>query len=232
MEFKFKKFTLVQSNQVFKFGTDASLLGALVPIENSNTVLEIGTGTGVISLMMAQRDFKANFTAIDFSIDSFHLATENVSNSLFNSSIDVIHSSLQDFNPSVKFDSIVSNPPFFIDSTKSPSELKNNTRHTDSLSISDLFIHSKRLLKKNGTFTIVYPSRYEKDLWNESEKVGLYPTQLTRIRNSANKEVKRVIVTFSCIKGEIQEKELTIKGDHNGYSETVFNLLQPFLLKL
>ena len=118
MIFKFKKFTLTHKDDVFKFGTDAALLGVWSNLKDVNSVLEIGAGSGVITLMMAQRSVSTNFTGIDISVNAVNLAKENALNSPFTSRFEFIDSSLQNFEPKEKFDLIVSNPPFFESSTK------------------------------------------------------------------------------------------------------------------
>jgi tRNA1Val (adenine37-N6)-methyltransferase len=207
-------------------------LATWVNLSNTNNVLEIGTGSGVIALMLAQRNSAASFTGIDISESAVELAQENLDSYPISSDIQFIHSSLQDFEADQQFDVIVSNPPFFENSTKSPFELKNATRHTDNLSLTDLLTHSKRLLNPNGVINLVYPVRYLDDLKAICKSLNLYPTLIVFTRSTSNKPIKRVLVRIGKHPFPVQEKELIINGTNKGYSSEVFEMLQPFLAKL
>ena len=230
--FQFKKFTIQHREDVFKFGTDAALLATWVDISNSSKVLEIGTGTGVISLMLAQRNSSANYTGIDISKNAIELADQNFETYPLPSKIKFMHSSLQHFYPEEKFDLIVSNPPFFESSTKSPSELKNTSRHTDLLSLHDLLRHSKRLLTPTGTINLIYPVRYLKEIKAICQELGMFPQQIVFTRSNSSKPIKRVLISIGQQETIAQEQELNINGNYTGYSLPVFKMLQPFLLKL
>jgi tRNA1Val (adenine37-N6)-methyltransferase len=232
MSFQFKKFKLEHHDSVFKFGTDAALLATHVDVEGVNKVLEIGTGSGVITLMMAQRNPEAKFTAIDISASAIALAEMNGSNYPLPSSITFGHSSLQDFKSNQNFDLIVSNPPFFENATKSPNELKNNTRHTDILPLRDLIQNSKELLSENGKIEIIYPSRYLTDIETICNELELYVTQVTFTRSTAQKPIKRVMIKISKSPSAQESNELIINGDHSGYSKEIYARFKPFYLKL
>src|SRR6478736_3632457 len=137
--FEFKQFKIKQDRCAMKVGTDAVLLGAWVVPNGSKKILDIGTGTGVIALMLAQKS-SAGILAIDIDRESTEQAGINVAESIFHSQIKVVHTSFQELvkNSSEKFDLIVTNPPYFIDSFKNPSERSTTARHTDSLSFEDL----------------------------------------------------------------------------------------------
>lgn len=232
MDFKFKKFGISHHEEVFKFGTDASLLATWKKISDFSTILEIGCGSGVITLMMAQRNPSSKYTGIDISKQAVNLSTFNLASFPIPSQIEFIESTLQAYSPSQKFDLIISNPPFFEDGTKSPSAFKNTTRHTDTLSLVDLLTHSKRLLNPFGEIHIIYPIRYLKALKEECAILGLYINQITQTRSTEKKPLKRILVSISLQKKELVETELIINGSQKGYSETVFNMLQPYLIKL
>lgn len=232
MSFQFKKFHLNHHPKVFKFGTDAALLATWVTIENEDNILEIGTGTGVITLIMAQRSPKSNYYGIDISLEAIVLATDNLGAYPAPINAQFIHSSLQEYEPGIKFNHIVSNPPFFENSTKSPSQLKNTTRHTDSLLLEELLSHSKRLLAPNGKIDLVYPVRYLDDLKEVCKQQKLFINQITFTRSTAQKPIKRVLISISNSESQTIENELIINGDFKGYSEKAYQMLQPFLLKL
>ena len=232
MGFEFKQFTISHQEDVFKFGTDASILATWKNISNYSNILEIGCGTGVITLMMAQRHPTASYTGIDISESAVKLSNTNLNNFPIQTQIEFIASSVQDFSTQKKYNLIISNPPFFEDSTKSPSNLKNTTRHTDTLSLRDLLIHSKRLLTNQGEIQIIYPVRYLKNLKQICADLELHINQLTFTRSTPTKSIKRILVSISPLKKELIERELIINGSSKGFSETVFKMLQPYLLKL
>ena len=230
--FQFKKFTIQHRDDVFKFGTDAALLATWVDISTAENILEIGTGTGVISLMMAQRNENAVFTGIDISKNAIDLANQNLSSYPTPTKIKFELSSLQEFTTEHKFDHIISNPPFFENATKSPSPLKNTTRHTDGLSLEELLMHSKRLLHSAGTISLIYPVRYLDNIKTLCEKHDLFPSKIVYTRSTASKPIQRVLISIGNKRTTPLEEELLINGNHQGYSEQAFQMLSPFLLKL
>jgi tRNA1Val (adenine37-N6)-methyltransferase len=232
MSFRFKKFSIHHDSEVFKFGTDAALLATWCNIEKSSNFLEIGIGSGVITLMLAQRKPEAKYVGIDISELSVEVAEQNLANYPIHADIDFSVSSLQNFETDLMFDHIVSNPPFFDNGTKSPSELKNLTRHTDTLELVDLLTYSKALLSPNGLISIIYPVRYLDNIYETCKNLGLFIQKVSYTRATILKPVKRVLVTISIQPSELFENELIINGDESGYSKEVFDMFQPFLLKL
>lgn len=232
MEFKFKQFSIYHQDNVFKFGTDAALLATWVDMSKSKNVLEIGTGTGVITLMMAQRNPNGSYLGIDISKTAIELASKNLHKFPIDAEIKFKHSAIQAFSFEGKFDLIVSNPPFFEDSTKSPSELKNTTRHADTLPLRDLLSYSKDLLTPNGSINIIYPIRYLNNINSICNEMGLFPNHITTLRSTSQKAIKRVLISITCCPCSPITSELIINGNHKGYSNQVYNMLAPFLLNL
>ncbi|MFT6801955.1 MAG: tRNA1Val (adenine37-N6)-methyltransferase [Salibacteraceae bacterium] len=232
MDFKFKKFTISHREDVFKFGTDAALLATWAIIENAQSVLEIGCGSGVISLMLAQRNPKCNFTGIDLSKEAVELSNANASKFPFETIFEFQQSTLQEFKSNQKFDLIVSNPPFFENATKSPSELKNTTRHTDTLPLFELLKHSKRLLSDTGSFQFIYPSRYLSEIKSIATDLHFHINEIVFTQSTSAKPIKRVLVRLSNTESVVQESNLIINGDISGYSQEVFDRFEPFYLKL
>lgn len=154
--FKFKQFTVYQDRCAMKVGTDGTLLGAWTDVTKSRTILDIGTGTGLIALMLAQRSLTTQITAIDIDIDSVMQAESNVALSPWCDRVKVFCSSLQDFNGS-GYDTIVSNPPYFVNSLKCPNGHRTLARHTASLSYKDLFDGVTRMLSDDGEFSVIIP---------------------------------------------------------------------------
>ena len=149
--FQFKQFTIRHDKCAMKVGTDGVLLGAWAGTESCNRILDIGTGTGLIALMLAQRS-KAAIDAIDIEADACLQAQENAESSLFAGRINVFHSDLVDFAQASThlYGLIVSNPPYFVDSLKCPNLQRNTARHTDTLTLEDLLQYSRKLLAPQG----------------------------------------------------------------------------------
>lgn len=156
--FKFKQFTIWHDKCAMKVGTDGALLGAWAAPKKARTILDIGTGTGLIALMLAQR-CTALIDAIDIDADACLQATENVARSPFGNRIRVHHAGLSGFHPSEpsSYDLIVSNPPYFHQSLKCPDPKRNRARHSDSLSLEELFRESRRLLAPEGRLSLILP---------------------------------------------------------------------------
>ena len=172
--FRFKKFTVYHDRCAMKVVTDGVLLGAWVNVSGDN-ILDIGTGTGLISLMMAQRNEKARIDAIDIDSDAVSQAKDNIGNSPFGNRINSWNASLQVFcsKAEKRYDVIVSNPPFFVQSLKSPNKERSLARHTDSLPVADLIGLSAPLLSQRGRMSFIYPFDYKAELIKLAEQYKL-----------------------------------------------------------
>lgn len=227
--FKFKKFTLTHHPEVFKFGTDAALLATSIPLNNPKNILEIGTGTGVISLILGQRFPNTPITGIDISAAAIQCANENLHHYSLAHQINFQLVSLQNFVPSTPFEVIVSNPPFFENSTKSTS-LK-LARHTDSLSLNDFLKYAAPLLSPTGQIFLIYPSRYFTQLQEIGIQNGLFISRVTFFKDRPTADSKRILVTFSKQKRTPVYTTQIVKGNHFGYSEQVYRWFTPFYLQ-
>lgn len=232
MNFKFKQFTLQQHPDVFKFGTDASLLATWVKLEKVKKVLEIGTGTGVISFMMAQRNPQAQYVGIDISKKAIYLAHENLINYPIPASVTFENITVQDFQTSHKFDLIVSNPPFFENGTKSKTTVNKTARHTDTLNLQELIANANRLLSDNGRISFIYPSRYLDHILECSAALNLYPNEIISIRSKVGKEIKRILISIQKTPTEILKEELIIEEQDRTYTPAVLAMFRPFYLHL
>ena len=163
-QFRFKKFTIEQDRCAMKVGTDGVLLGAWAEIASAERILDIGTGTGLIALMCAQRNELAQIHAIEIDSAAAEQAGENILNSQFSERIELQQVALQEFNPSKEYDAIICNPPFFNSGTNSPVAERNQARHTISLSISDLLLHASRLISESGRLHLILPLDNEEEL--------------------------------------------------------------------
>jgi len=213
-----------------KVGTDGVLLGAWSYVVG-NSVLDIGTGTGVIALMLAQRS-NSRITAIEIEENAFQQATENVDSSKWRSRVEVINSSLQNFVSSSKFDTIVSNPPFFNNSQKTLDSKRNFARHTDSLSFEELLKFTSENLSTFGKASFIIPFEYESDFLEISKRYNLFASKLCRVKGTKISPVKRSLIELSFDKVTCGESELVIEISRHIYTEDYINLTKDFYLKM
>jgi tRNA1Val (adenine37-N6)-methyltransferase len=229
--FSFKQFTIHQEKAAFKVGTDGVLLGASADISGAGRILDIGTGTGLIALMLAQR-CDAGIAAIEPDYDSYIQCCENVSRSRWKDRINVEQTTLQDFNPGYKFDLIISNPPFFTDSLKNPDPRKSASRHNDSLTNLELLKGASRLMAEDGRLQVIMPYAEGNIFIAEASGHGFYCNNILKIRPLPASEIRRMILTFSKQLLTPTEKFLTIEhGKRHEFTEEYINLTKDFYLK-
>lgn len=196
--FRFKQFTVHQQHCAMKVGTDGTLLGAwALATEGSCRIFDIGTGTGLIALMMAQRYQKAQVTAIDIDDGAVRQAKENVSASPFADRINVMKADVLTFKEEEKYDSIVCNPPFFEDSLICPDPQRTKARHTVSLDYRQLMEATFRLLKDDGRFSLIMPSDYRERLESEAQLRGFFLSRVCSIQTTPLKTPKRYMIEFT-----------------------------------
>lgn len=209
--FRFKKFVVEQDLCAMKVGTDGVLLGAWAT--GGTRVLDIGTGTGIIALMLAQRCPQAQVTAIDIDEGAVRQASHNVAQSPFADRIEVLHESVQDFDGADGgFDAIMSNPPFFIDSLNAPDRQRNIARHAETLTYGQLMQAAWRLLADGGEFSVVVPFDYRQRMEDEATFVGFFPSRVYAVRTSARKPAKRFLLAFRKHPCPCERTEITL-GD-------------------
>ncbi|HXB40366.1 MAG TPA: methyltransferase [Bacteroidia bacterium] len=231
--FIFKKFTVFQHKCAHKVGTDAVLIGAWAHVEKAKSVLDIGTGTGIIALMMAQKSH-AEIDAIDIEQSSYEQALENASHSAWHNRIKVHRTALQDFikTHTRKYDVIISNPPYFVDSYKAPDEERNHARHNDTLPFLDLIEGVKHLLSPDGKFYTILPTKEALDFKTMAEKKGLFLVKRLRVKTKLlNDAEKRHLMQFSFKSGPLSDHTLSIeKGNHHDYTDEYKLLTGDFYL--
>lgn len=231
--FEFKRFSIKQDKCAMKVGTDAVLLGSWAPPDHFNTILDIGTGTGVIALMLAQKS-NAVVTALEIDSSSFEQASENVANSSFKDQVKVIRNSFQDFwkQESSKFDLIVTNPPYFIDSLKSNDTNRSTARHADVLPFNELVDGVKELLPLTGVFCLILPKKEAEIFRKLAEQKGFYLTRLMRVRNGPDKEEdKRHLMQFELTPKHLQERVFYIRTNNPlEYSEEYKQLTKDYYM--
>jgi tRNA1Val (adenine37-N6)-methyltransferase len=231
--FHFKKFSIDDSTAAMKIGTDAVLLGAWVPGGNETRILDIGTGTGILALMMAQRNNKTEIDAVEIDYHAANLAYKNVQLSPWPEQVHIVNMPVQEFSikEKNKYSLIISNPPFFTDSLKAPDKARSIARHNDTLPVRDLLKATSQLLTEKGRAAFIFPAdAYEK--WtSEASVLALYPTVVTRLKSSQNHQPHRILVVFARDKeSEISENELSIYISKNVYSPEYRELTKEFYL--
>ena len=190
--FQFKRFVVEQDLCAMKVGMDGVLLGAWAP--GGKRILDVGTGTGLIALMMAQRYQESVVTAIDIDEGAVRQATVNVERSPFSYQIIIKQETVQEHEG--VYDSIVSNPPYFIDSLNAPDQQRNIARHTDTLSYAELMQAAYRLLADDGEFSVIVPFDYKRRMEDEATFVGFFPHQVIGVRTVERKSPKRYLLSF------------------------------------
>jgi tRNA1Val (adenine37-N6)-methyltransferase len=229
--FKFKQFTVWQENTAMKVSTDACLLGAFVKSENVNTILDIGTGTGLLALMAAQNHPNAKIDAVEIEENAFIQAKNNCKESPFANRINIYNTSIQEFNTNKKYDLIISNPPFFVNATKSEKHSKNIARHTDLLPFEDLIDSVTKFLNTSGKFYLLLPFT-EMDIFIQlANNKSLFCLKRIEIADNENSSFHRVIAVFSHINQEMETEKFYIKNS-NDYSAEFVKILKPFYLYL
>ncbi|MDD5183719.1 MAG: methyltransferase [Paludibacter sp.] len=232
--FRFKQFTVFHHLCAMKVGIDGVLLGIWASVENPQSVLDIGTGTGLIALMIAQRS-NAKIDAIDIDENAVLQAKENVSNSPWPDRIHVSETSLQNLakNPVRLYDLIVSNPPFFINSTKTPTGNRTLARHTDSLSHEELIENATLLLKPTGRICIILPVNVGLHCIAFAVKKGLYCSKQCTVYPKPQASGKRLLLEFRKQQTEKEVSELVIEtNERYQYSPAFTELAKEFYLKL
>jgi len=232
--FSFKQFTVYHHLCAMKVGIDGVLLGAWTNVENVDKILDIGTGTGLIALMLAQRS-NAIIDAIDIEQSAILQANENFVQSPWKNRIFAKKISLQDFskNTTECYDLIVSNPPYFVNSTKTPNENRTNARHTDSLTHEALIENSILLLKPTGRICIILPVNEGLHCVDYAESKGLFCTKLVTVYPKPNVIAKRLLIEFRLQFSERIDSEIVIESNvRHQYSPEFSNLAKDFYLKL
>lgn len=207
--FQFKQFTVEQELCAMKVGTDGVLLGAWA--KGGQRILDAGTGTGVIAMMLAQRYPGARVTAIDIDEGAVRQAQQNVTKSPFAAQVTVLQETLQEHQG--EYDAIVSNPPFFIDSLAAPDEQRNMARHTATLTYAELMQAAYRLLSDEGELSVVVPFDYRQRMEDEAIFVGFFPSRVCAVKTTERKPAKRYLLAFRKHPCPCEKEQLTIGSE-------------------
>jgi tRNA1Val (adenine37-N6)-methyltransferase len=230
--FYFKQFKVEDGRSTMKVGTDAVLLGAAVDVTGVRNILEIGTGSGVIALIMAQRS-EANIDALEIDESSVMQAMENVIQSPWKDRISIIHNSLQNFTDQTekKYDLIVSNPPYFSRSLKSPKEKRNISRHDESLNFDELISCSSNLISPDGSLWVILPIKESAEFADIAKRNNFHLHYRLNILPKENQIIQRYILHLKKIDNQdIKEENLVIRNTDNEYSEEYRRMTGEFYL--
>ena len=235
-KFQFKQFSLEQDRTAMKIGTDGVLLGAWTPVEkNIFSILDIGTGTGIIALMLAQRSSASQIDALEIDENAFEQATDNFENSPWNDRLFCFHAALDEFveEPEDEYDLIVSNPPFYSEDYKSSNDQRDLARFQDAMPFEDLVEAADLLLSENGIFSVIIPFKEEENFLALAKKYKLFPLKITRVKGTPTTETKRSLLAFSRNENRtLRVDELIIETARHIYTPEYIALTKDFYLKM
>ncbi len=245
MTFNFKKFSVEQDQCAMKIGTDAVLLGAWTPVKhNPDSVLDIGAGTGILALMLAQRSNAEQIDALEIDELAYEQCVDNFENSPWGDRLFCYHAALDEFieeqeddlddtEPIQQYDLIISNPPFYTEDYKTKSEQRDLARFEDALPFEELIKAAGLLLSENGIFSVIIPYKEEEKFINLSKGFNLFPMKITRIRGTNTSGIKRSLLAFSRNElPDFSQEELTIEISRHVYTPEYLSLVQDFYLKM
>lgn len=231
--FHFKKFSVRHDRSGMKVGTDGVLLGAWADVRRATHILDIGTGTGVIALMLAQRATDSvTIDAVEIDAQAYADARENIGASPWHDRIHVHHTAIQQFNTSTRFDLIVSNPPYFQKSYKPPIAQRETARHTEQLAFGDILTAAEKLLTATGRLNVILPYTEGLQFTDLAEHKGLRCSRKWVFRTRSNKPVERLLLEFTWKKTTSEEGEILLYAEGEHWSDSYKALTRDFYLKI
>ena len=236
--FHFKQFTVHQDKAAMKVGTDAVLLGAWCSLENNpDTILDIGAGTGVIALMLAQRSDAMTIDAVEIEERAYEQCVENFEQSDWGDRLFCYHSSFQYFvtemeDEEEKYDLIISNPPFYKDNFQTSDKARNQARFESALSFEDLLDGVSRLLEDEGVFAVVLPYKELDGFVKQANSKGLFLNKVCKVKGNPNSDVVRCMLKFSFESSALIEEVLIIEEKRGVYTRGYVELCNEFYLKM
>ena len=235
-EFNFKQFTIKQDRCAMKIGTDGVLLGAWSPIpDNCYSVLDIGTGTGIIALMIAQRSNANQIDALEIDESAYEQATENFENTPWSDRLFCFHAGLDELidEPEDEYDLIISNPPFYTENFKTENDQRDLARFEDAMPFEMLVEAADLLLSENGIFSVVIPFKEEEHFQALAKEYELFPIKITRVKGTPTSEIKRSLLAFQRSEiSEVEINELVIETERHVYTPEYITLTKDFYLKM
>ena len=235
MTFTFKQFHVNQDRCAMKIGTDGVLLGAWTPlINNPYNVLDIGAGTGILSLMLAQRSNAEQIDAIEIDEEAYEQCVENFEASPWGDKLFCFHAGLDEFvdEPEDEYDLIISNPPFYTDDYKSDNASRDLARFEDALPFEELIEAAALLLSDNGIFSVIIPYKEEERFVSLCKELDLFPLKMTRVKGTPTSEIKRSLLAFCRMEQTPLIDELVIEISRHNYTPEYIELTKEFYLKM
>ncbi len=233
--FKFKQFQIEQDRCAMKVGTDGVLLGAWVSIDNNpDSILDIGAGTGLIALMIAQRSTAETIDALEIDEDAYEQCVSNFDSSDWADRLFCYHAGLDEFVDEWEdpYDLIVSNPPFYSEEVSSGDESRDKARQNQSLPFDELLEGVSKLMAPKGSFATIIPFKEEETFLKLANSFKLYPQRITRVKGTPTSEIKRSLIQFGFEEVELETSELTIEIGRHEYTEDYISLTKDFYLKM
>jgi tRNA1Val (adenine37-N6)-methyltransferase len=234
--FSFKQFTVDQDRCAMKIGTDGVLLGAWTPLENNPySILDIGTGTGILALMLAQRSTAEQIDALEIDENAYEQAVDNFEKSPWNDRLFCFHAGLDEFveEPEDEYDLIVSNPPFYTEDYYSNNEQRDLARFANAMPFEELIEAAAMFLSEKGVFAVIIPFKEEEKFVALASACELYPTKITRVKGTPTTEIKRSLLAFSRKKTDhYLVDELIIETARHQYTPEYIELTKDFYLKM
>lgn len=228
--FRFKQFAVRHDRCAMKVGTDGVLLGAWSDVSHASRILDVGTGTGLIALMLAQRS-QASIVALEIDADAISQAEENVKDSPWSDRIEVIGQDFRTYVSGEKFDLIVSNPPYFVDSLTCPGKQRTMARHNDTLGYDELLKGVVRLLADSGRFCVVIPTDASEGLKTQAAVLGLFPSKQLDVITAPGKAPKRTLIEFVLDSEMVCDRtELLLEIQRHQYSSEYMELTKDYYL--
>lgn len=233
--FKFKQFTIQQDKCAMKIGTDAVLLGAWTSLENNPfSILDIGAGTGILGLMLAQRSTSEIIDAIEIDEDAYEQCVDNFEASPWGDRLFCYHASLEEFIEEIEdqYDLIICNPPYYSEDYKTENKSRDLARFQDAMPFEHLIDSASQLLSENGLFSVVVPFKEEALFISLAAKYKLFPKRILHVKGNPTSEIKRSLIEFSFSESNIATEELIIETERHQYTQDYINLTKDFYWKM
>ncbi len=234
--FQFKQFSVQQDRCAMKVGTDSVLLGAWCPLDNNPfSVLDVGAGTGILSLMIAQRSQAEQIDALEIDEEAYEQCVENFENSPWGDRLFCFHAGLNEFveEPEDEYDLIISNPPFYTEDYKTENTQRDLARFQEAMPFEHLVEAADLLLSENGIFAVIIPYKEEAKFIDLCAEVELYPVKVTRVKGTPTTEIKRSLLAFKRYElSTLTADELVIEMNRHEYTDDYIHLTRDFYLKM